>query len=215
MEVIQAPPLWQGAEPKASNIDDIRCKYSLPDKFFLYPAQFWEHKNHARLIDAFAVVASEFPSLHLVLTGHRQHRYQAVMTQVTNLKLSNRVLHLGYVPTTDIFGLYQLSTALIMPSLFESISIPIFEAFRARVPVCASGIMALTEQVGDAGLIFDPMSIVSIANAMRRILVDEALRGLLVSNGSQRIANITMEKYASDLDNLLKKVSSGAGASTP
>ena len=43
-----------------------------------------------------------------------------------------------------------------MPSLFESVSIPIYEAFQVGTPVAASNILAIPEQVGDAGLLFDP-----------------------------------------------------------
>jgi len=39
-----------------------------------------------------------------------------------------------------------------MPSLFESISIPVYEAFQAGTPVVASNILSFPEQVGDAGL---------------------------------------------------------------
>ena len=56
----------------------------------------------------------------------------------------------------DLQAIYKLATALVMPSLFESVSIPIYEAFQAGIPVLASNILAIPEQVGDAGLLFDP-----------------------------------------------------------
>ena len=37
--------------------------WQLPEKFLFYPAQFWAHKNHLRLIEAFREVAAEVPDL--------------------------------------------------------------------------------------------------------------------------------------------------------
>ena len=44
-----------------------------------------------------------------------------------------------------------------MPSLFESISLPIYEAFSLKIPVCCSNVVALPEQVGEAGLLLTHM----------------------------------------------------------
>ena len=55
---------------------------------------------------------------------------------------------------------------LLMPTLFESVSIPIYEACALEVAVCSSNVVALPEQVGDAGLIFDPHNINDMAEKM-------------------------------------------------
>ena len=46
----------------------------LPSKFIFYPAQFWEHKNHKRLIQASAIARNKFPDFHLVLVGSKKRR---------------------------------------------------------------------------------------------------------------------------------------------
>ena len=45
---------------------------------------------------------------------------------------------------------------LVMPTLFESVSTPIYELFFLKAPVCASNVVDLTEQVGGSGILFDP-----------------------------------------------------------
>ena len=45
---------------------------------------------------------------------------------------------------------------LVMPTLFESVSNPIYELFFLKVPVCASNVEDLTEQVSGSGILFDP-----------------------------------------------------------
>ena len=96
------------------------------------------------------------------------------MNAIDSFGLNERVCHLGYVEQDDLQAVYRLATALVMPSLFESVSIPIYEAFQVGTPVAASGILAIPEQVGDAGLLFDPKSVASIKDAILRIIKDPA-----------------------------------------
>src|SRR6185437_12772842 len=124
-------------------------------------------------------VAAQVPDLKLVLTGKQRDEYQTVMDRIAKSGLSGHVIHLGYVAQEDLQAIYRLATALVMPSLFESVSIPIYEAFQAGTPVAASGILAMPEQVGDAGVLFDPTSLASIRQAVLQIAGDpEAARRL-------------------------------------
>ena len=65
----------------------------------------------------------------------------------------------GLTGATPMPYLYKLSTTSVMPTLFESISLPIWEAFYFGVPVVSSNVCALPEQVVNAGLLFDPYNI--------------------------------------------------------
>jgi glycosyltransferase involved in cell wall biosynthesis len=175
----------------------------LPDRFLFYPAQFWPHKNHLRLIEAFREVAAEVPDLNLVLTGKKRDEYDVVMSAVRKFGLSDRVCHLGYVGQDDLQAIYKLATALVMPSLFESVSIPVYEAFQAGIPVAASNILAIPEQVGDAGLLFDPKSVASIRQAILRIARDPVAARQLGKRGQDRMSAMTPERYGAQLQNLL------------
>jgi glycosyltransferase involved in cell wall biosynthesis len=197
----------------------------LPENFLFYPAQFWPHKNHLRLVEAFQEVAAEFPNLHLVLTGKTNMRrvksraiggndpptgsaigrdqYAAVMSAVDEMGLSGRVHHLGYVEQDSLQAIYRLATALVMPSLFESVSIPIYEAFQVGTPVVASGILGIPEQVGDAGLLFDPTSVASIRQAILEIARDPEGARRLGQKGRDRMIGMTSERYGAQLQNLL------------
>ena len=99
--------------------------------------------------------------------------------------------------------LYRLATALVMPSLFESVSIPIYEAFQAGLPVCASNVVGLPEQVGEAALLFDPRNTESIAGTIRRVLTDRELRSKLAERGSRRISEMTFDRYATSLEEII------------
>jgi glycosyltransferase involved in cell wall biosynthesis len=202
--VIVAPPLQQfTAVETGDQLQAIRIRLRLPEKFLFYPAQFWTHKNHVRLLEAFREVATAVPDLKLVLTGKKRDEYETVMSAINTLGLSERVCHLGYVEQDDLQAIYRLATALVMPSLFESVSIPIYEAFQVGTPVAASGILAIPEQVGDAGLLFDPKSVASIRNAMLALVRDPEAARLLGKKGKDKMLAMTPERYGAQLQNLL------------
>src|SRR4051794_11453768 len=91
----------------------------LPERYVLYPANFWPHKNHERLLEAFARI--DDPDLHLVLTGHTFDRGAVAAAQ-------ERVHVLGHVPAADLPALYRGALALVFPSLFEGFGLPVVEA---------------------------------------------------------------------------------------
>jgi glycosyltransferase involved in cell wall biosynthesis len=202
--VITAPPLQQPvADPTAEQLQATRTRLRLPETFLFYPAQFWVHKNHLRLIEAFAMALKQRPDLTLVLTGKKRDEYETVMAAVARLGLADHVVHLGYVAQEDLQAIYRLATALVMPSLFESVSIPIYEAFQAGTPVAASGILAMPEQVGDAGILFDPMSSASISQAMLQITSDAEAVHRLGQKGKQRMQAMTSARFGAQLQDML------------
>jgi glycosyltransferase involved in cell wall biosynthesis len=203
--VIAAPPQEQYmVEPDQAALDATRRRLGLPDRFLFYPAQFWPHKNHLRLIEAFGEVVRQYPDVGLVLTG-RTHAndYDAVMAAIARRGLSAHVHMLGFVDAGDLRAIYRLATALVMPSLFESVSIPVYEAFQAGTPVVASGILALPEQVGDAGLLFDPMSASAMRDAIVRTLADPDAARQRASLARERMRTMTPERYGRQLQELL------------
>jgi glycosyltransferase involved in cell wall biosynthesis len=202
--VMQAPPQREFlTEPSVEKLQEVRSRLQLPERFLFYPAQFWMHKNHLRLIEAFRGIVSESPDLELVLTGKKRDEYRVVMDAVRRLGLSGRVRHLGYVEQGDLQAIYRLATALVMPSLFESVSIPIYEAFQVGTPVIASAVLAIPEQVGDAGVLFEPTSVASIRDAILKITRDPAAASLLGKRGRDRMMQMTPERYGDQLQNLL------------
>jgi glycosyltransferase involved in cell wall biosynthesis len=202
--VMAAPPLRPvQTNETGADLQAVRTRLELPEKFLFYPAQFWSHKNHLRLIEAFREVVKEIPDLALVLTGKKRDEFETVMQAVKKFGLSEQVRHLGYVAQGDLQAIYRLAAALVMPSLFESVSIPIYEAFQAGTPVAASGILAIPEQVGDAGLLFDPTSITSIKQAILDIIRDPEAARLLGQKGRDKMLAMTPERYGAQLQNLL------------
>ena len=208
--VIAAPPLRQAAaEFSSAELENVRSRLGLPNRFVFYPAQFWPHKNHLRLIDAFKQVVAREPDLKLVLTGRKRNAYEAVIRAVAEAGLQEKIQYLGYVQQADLQAIYHLAVALVMPSLFESVSIPIYEALQAGTPVAASNILSFPEQVGEAGLFFDPFSSSSIAECILRLANDPEFAKTLGKRGREKMASMTPQRYCDQLQQLIEALSTG------
>jgi glycosyltransferase involved in cell wall biosynthesis len=202
--VMPAPPHGAFLTTQSDEqVQEARRRLRLPQRFLFYPAHFWHHKNHLRLIEAFREVALEVPDLGLVLTGKEQEGYAAAMRAIEASGLREKVVHLGYVTQDDIRSIYRLAAALVMPSLFESISIPIYEAFQAGTPVAGSNILAIPEQVGDGGLLFDPNSVASIKSAILEIIRNPAAAQARARRARERMAATTPQRYGAQLQDLV------------
>ena len=164
-------------------------RYPLPQKFIFYPAQFWEHKNHKRLITSVGLLKPSIPDLKLVLTGSIKSGFQSVIELIQKLKLTDDVVILGYVPDEDMPELYRRARALIMPTFFGPTNIPPLEAFVAGCPVAISGIYGMPDQVGDAALLFNPSSLEEISQCIRSLWTDDNLCARLKERGRQKAAS--------------------------
>jgi glycosyltransferase involved in cell wall biosynthesis len=190
----------------------VKKKYNLPEKFIFYPAHFIEDKNHINLIRALRYIKDKYNlEIPLILVGSKKDNFENVMNEIQNLGLSQQVKYLGYVPDEDMPYLYKLATALVMPTLFESVSMPIWEAFHLGCPVVSSNVCALPEQVGDAGLIFDPYNIKDMAEKIFIIWTNENLRNELINKGFERVKDLTIENYAKEWEKILEEVKNNVG----
>jgi glycosyltransferase involved in cell wall biosynthesis len=179
----------------------VRATYRLPERYLFYPAQFWPHKNHARIVQALAALKKQHGlKIPIVFCGShtgkiREHTFNEVMSLSSRLGLEREIHYLGYVPNEDISGIYAEATALVMPTFFGPTNIPVLEAWAFGCPVLTSDIRGIREQTGNAALLVNPCSEESIADGIYQLCMDEDLRCLLADRGRQRLASYTASDY--------------------
>lgn len=172
-------------ETEEMTLSDI-SHYNLPRKFLFYPAQFWKHKNHEQLVRSIECVRHRIPDIKMVFAGSPKNAYKEIEKLVFNLGLSDHVTFLGYVPDEHMASIYRCARALIMPTFFGPTNIPPLEAFALGCPVAVSNIYGMTEQAGNAALLFDPESKSEIAEIMYRLWTDDELCNSLSKKGKER-----------------------------
>lgn len=173
-------------------------------KYLIYPAQFWEHKNHTKLLLAINILKKNYPDIKLVLIGHKKKNYNKIKKLVKKLELVKNVVFLGFISDKDKASLIYNSRALVNPSYLGPTNIPQLEAFNYACPVILSNVFAAKEQCLNNVIYFDPNFEDSIAKSIEKIWAMDELF-LLYKKKSFEIS----KKYSFEIfsENLIKNIS--------
>ena len=178
----------------------------VPDKYVFYPAQFWKHKNHMNLIKAIEIVLGSIEDIHLVLVGSEKNCYKSIKKYIKDHQLNGHITILGFVSNENITYLYKHAIALIMPSYFGPTNIPPLEAMALGCPVAVSNKYAMPEQVGEAGLLFNPDSPEEIAECIQRLWTDANLRNKMKKLGYKRAQRWTKKEFGERLRKIICEI---------
>jgi glycosyltransferase involved in cell wall biosynthesis len=119
--------------------------------------------------------------------------------------LRDRVQYLGYVSDDDLVALYNLADVFVYPSIYEGFGLPVLEAMSCGAPVITSNVTSLPEIAGDAALLVDPRNTRELAEALKRILREPALREEMVERGFQQIRKFSWRTAAEETIHLFAK----------
>jgi glycosyltransferase involved in cell wall biosynthesis len=113
---------------------------------------------------------------------------------------------LGWIGDEDLPALYGGALCLAYPSLEEGFGMPILEAMACGTPVLTADRSSMPEIAGDAALLVDPTSPTAIADGLRRIAGDAAVREALIARGAARAAEFTWESAAARMEAVYRLV---------
>lgn len=195
--VVNVPPPTQAyTEPTPAEVQAITAQLGLPAEFLFYPAQAWEHKNHARLFEALALLRREGLTVPLVCSGFPNEKQAELTSHVERLGTAADVYFVGFVDPKTLLTLYHQARGLVFPSLYEGWGLPVVEAFAHGLPVACSNVTSLPELVGDAALVFDPYDPADIAAAIRKLWTDEDLSRELARRGRAIVQRFSWHRTA-------------------
>jgi len=209
-EKIFVIPLAAGEEFKKLEIKKLRNlgvkeKYQLPDNFVLYVGDVNWNKNVEGLIKAFVKSKIKIQNLKLVLVGKAFEdrdlkETNSILQLIKELNLINQTKILGYVPTEDLVGIYNLATVFCLPSFSEGFGLPVLEAMACGCPVVAGRTSSLPEICDEAAVLVDPYDINDIARGIKKAIENKEKLGekgikQAAKFSWQQTANLTLEVY--------------------
>ena len=176
-------------------IKDLFIKYDIEEGYYYYPAQFWPHKNHIRILQALLLLKNNKITKKVVFSGGDKGNLSYIKSKILELGLENEVKLLGFVPSSHIEALYKGSLAIVMPTYFGPTNIPPLEAWSFGKPLIYSS--HLNENVGDAALLVDPDSAEELAEALTSVLDPDVVKKL-VDKGNRRLNEIELMRKNSE-----------------
>ncbi len=215
--VLEAPsPVFRPLHDDAMRATLLR-RFALDPQtsYFIYVGGISPHKNLEFLLDVFCRIVEEprFSATRLLLVGGYSKdvfhsSFQTLTRLIEQRGRASHVILTGYIPDEELVHLYNGALALVFPSLEEGFGLPAVEAMACGTPVLVSNTGSLPEVVGDAGLYFDPRNDLELANVLRRVLDEGALRQDLSERSSRRALAFSWKQTASSVLALFQEVAS-------
>lgn len=121
--------------PDTSNLvkEEIFKKFGIDRPFFYCANQFWIHKNHRVLFEAFKKIKSKIPEILLICSGgtsdfRNPNYFSELQDYIKKEELEENIKILGLIDRQEQLCLIQNCEAIIQPSLFEGWSTSVEEA---------------------------------------------------------------------------------------
>jgi glycosyltransferase involved in cell wall biosynthesis len=192
-----APLIDVSTESKSISVQKKEIVKGSEPTFLFYPAVNWPHKNHTNLFRAVKICQEAGVNVRVVCSGRILNRFPDPNETAESLGISSNVVTLGHVGQELLFLLYEYARAVIIPTMFEAASFPIYEAQSKKKAVACSFVTSLPEQVGDSAVLFDPDDPAQIAQVIRELWLNDNLILELETLSKKNIANISW-KYTSE-----------------
>lgn len=192
-------------------ISEIKQKYGINKKYFIYAGGFAKRKNIERILLAYKKVRGKY-NMQLVLMGDKSNPYFPHVRRFFD-KLAfekNEVIFPGYLPDDEFHSLIKNSEALIYPSLYEGFGVPPLEAMECGCPVIISNIPPLKETCKGAAIFVNPLNVCDIASAMENILNNLELKNELIKKGKKRSDFFSWEKMSKGVFSIYKEIYYGS-----
>lgn len=160
--------------------------------FFLYPANFWQHKNHFNLFKGF----EEFNKLQkfkykLVLVGDiTDKKYFEKIKKEFNNNFKKNFKVLKFVKLKHLINLYDSCLALVYSSFAGPENLPPLEAMARQKKVICSNYPGAKEQLGNIPIYFDPHRPPSIKNALINFTISKSSKKIIIRRTDDYIKKV-------------------------
>lgn len=169
---------------------DLHAEYWLPHgaPVIVNVGALVGHKGQKFLIDAMPMVLREVPDAHLIIFGEGDLRVP-LEKQIKQLNLTKRVLLPGF--REDVLSLMKTADLFVMSSVTEGLGSAVLDAMAMGQAVVGTRAGGIPEAVvpDETGLLVEPADPKALANAIVRLLKDDALRKQFGDAGRRLVAD--------------------------
>ena len=168
--------------------------------YFLWLSNFYPYKQADRLLAGYALLDAETRRRHpLVMVGADwEGRLLACQHQARAAGIADDVKFLGWVGDEQLAPLYRHALAHCLPSREETFGRTVIESMACGTPVIVNDIPIMHEVTEGQAVIVDFNQAAQVAEALKRVAEDAALRAKLRDGGLARAQRFSFEKFTSE-----------------
>ncbi|MBI3251542.1 MAG: glycosyltransferase family 4 protein, partial [Candidatus Andersenbacteria bacterium] len=169
-------------DEKQSSWQALTHQYpKLQKPYLLFVGQMQPRKNLVRLVKAFEMAKAEHQDLQLVISSGHGWKQAEILDAISASSVKNRIYMPGAVVDNLLPALYWHAQAFALVSMYEGFGMPILEALACGTPVVTSNVSSMPEVAAGKAMLVEPDSTESIAEGIKKALLQE--RGGGLTNG--------------------------------
>jgi len=186
---------------------DIVEKYA-GELVVLFVGNFAPHKSHEDLIDCFYYFLQMWdrPARLVLVGGKADSRREALQRYISRRGLADFVLLTGRVSSRELYGWYRVADIYLSMSEHEGFGIPLVEAAVFDTPVVAFDAAAVSDTLGEGGLLVQTKDLRLVAALLFRLAKDESLRQVVLSAQQKNLARFEADLLQDQLADFLKNI---------
>lgn len=190
------------SEERVSSVSDsIKPK----NNSIISVGRFHAQKNHRMMIEAFAMVADEFPDWKLIIYGDGPLRIN-LETLIRERGLENRVLLPGR--SENVIEEIACSKVFCLSSVYEGMSNAMVEAICVGLPVISTKVSGTEELIKDGynGYLVELNDVNGMALGMKKLMTDEEEMNLFGKRNRAMSSKFETETIVDQWETLINKV---------
>lgn len=196
-------------QPTEEQIERVREKYDIPDRFIFYIGSTRPNKNLSAMLDAFEQFLERNPEqedLYWVMVLNSDRFFDPLFARIRERGLLRRIHIHEQVSEAEKRVFYHLATLLYFVTKFEGFGLPVLEAQAMGLPVLASTHGALPEIAGQAAILCDPFDTEAVVEGLELFFHDPDLGDRMITAGKENVKRFTWQKAAKEIVDMYNHV---------
>jgi glycosyltransferase involved in cell wall biosynthesis len=178
---------------------ELTGNYGLSKPFLMYTGGIDHRKNIEGLITAFAAlpdVTKKAHQLAIVCSVQSADRIRLVDLAKKSGLTESEIVLTGFVPESDLVGLYNMCKAFVFPSWHEGFGLPALEAMRCGRAVIGANTSSVPEVIGLDKALFDPFDQTAFTHKINDVLSNDQFRAELEQHSIAQAQRFSWERTA-------------------
>ena len=208
MEV--CPVLIPFEDYKQKPDEEIEKKYRDGITNILFVGRVAPNKKHEDLIASFYAYQKLYdPDSRLILAGSWEGMelyYQRLVEYVKELGLEQKVVFTGHIPFHQILAFYRIADVFLCLSEHEGFCVPLIEAMCFNVPIAAYDCCAISETLGEGGILLSDKKPQEVAAVLDYLLQNDEVLSCIKRKQKERLKGLTPEIVSEKILGSIRKL---------
>jgi len=186
-----ADPKFIPLEISDEEINKLKKRFDLPQKFILFVGVMENRKNILGILKIADIVFKKRPDLKFLLVGKPGHGFNKIRVEINKRE---NVIYKNYIEDEYITAIYNLAFLFLFPSFYEGFGLPPLEAMQCGIPVVCSDIPVLKEVVGNNGILRDPENYAGFAEDILELATNHELYSEMKKRSVKQSKNFSFKE---------------------